>query len=215
MKATKSSSAKVFAMIVLAVGALVGSVMQSDGAQAAQHPTNNLPASLGAPSSGPSHASTSRNNRPAAVCSNPYVLYNGYSGKVLEVYHSGTANGSNVDQWAYNGTLTQKWCTYVVDHVDSLPVYELVNDNSGKCLDLSNGNTSNGANVWQWDCLHNANQQWVVTVVDNSWVFAPNTTKNSDCGWCYVMEVYAAGTADGDNVDLWVSHDGANQRWHQ
>lgn len=154
--------------------------------------------------------------QPAAVCSNPYVLYNKHSGKVLEVYHSQTNDGANVDQWTANGTPTQQWCTYLIDHWQNnpnFPIYEVVNNNSGKCLDLTNGNTTNGANIQQWACLGDPQQQWVVTVVNNSYQFWPLTVANTNLGLSYLMEVYNWGTANGDNVDLWRSMDDANQEW--
>ncbi len=150
----------------------------------------------------------------AAACS-PVVLYNRHSGKVLEVYHSSTADGATVDQWSYNGSNTQKWCLSFIEYHNGLPEYYVVNHNSGKCLDLANGTTANGAKVQQWRCNGNPQQQWAVTQpASHVYMLAPNTIANIDQGWSYVLEVNGWSTANGGKVDIWQSHIGANQEWN-
>lgn len=160
------------------------------------------------------HGYAPRTATPNAYCTGASVVYNRHSGKVLEVYGSGTGNGANVDQWAYNGSATQHWCFFEVGQdAGSIPVYEVVNNNSGKCLDLNHGTTANGANIDQWTCIGALNEEWAAFVVNGSYMFAPNTVANSNKGWLYVMEVHGAVTANGGNVDLWTSIDATNEEW--
>ena len=50
----------------------------------------------------------------------------------------------------------------------SQPYFMIVNQNSGKCLDLIGGNTANGANINQWTYDYNGpNQRWALLPTEN------------------------------------------------
>jgi chitinase len=72
-------------------------------------------------------------------------------GNCLDVAGAGTANGTLVDLYPCNGTGAQSW----VHESDG----ELVNTNSGKCLD-DTGWGGSGTQVQIWACADTANQQW-------------------------------------------------------
>jgi glucosylceramidase len=74
-------------------------------------------------------------------------------GKCLDVTGAGTANGTLVDLYTCNGTGAQSW----VAESDG----ELVNTNSGKCLD-DTGYGASGTQVQIWSCTDTSNQQWNV-----------------------------------------------------
>jgi beta-glucosidase len=72
-------------------------------------------------------------------------------GGCLDVDGAGTANGTTVDYYPCNGTAAQTW--------DPQPNGELVNPNSGKCLD-DTGFGGSGTQVQIWTCADSSNQQW-------------------------------------------------------
>ena len=72
-------------------------------------------------------------------------------GKCLDVDGAGTANGTTVDLYDCNGTGAQTW----VPQSNG----ELVNPNSGKCLD-DTGFGGSGTQVQIWSCADSSNQQW-------------------------------------------------------
>ncbi len=72
-------------------------------------------------------------------------------GDCLDVAGAGTANGTLVDLYPCNGTGAQSWT-----HESN---GELVNPNSGKCLD-DTGYGGSGTQVQIWSCGDSANQQW-------------------------------------------------------
>ena len=74
-------------------------------------------------------------------------------GKCLDVEGAGTANGTLVDLYTCNGTGAQNW--------QPMPDGELVNPQSGRCLDdnIDNGGGS-GTQLQIWDCWDGSNQQW-------------------------------------------------------
>jgi chitinase len=74
-------------------------------------------------------------------------------GDCLDVAGAGTANGTLVDLYPCNGTGAQSWT-----HESN---GELVNTNSGKCLD-DTGFGGSGTQVQIWACADTSNQQWNV-----------------------------------------------------
>jgi hypothetical protein len=74
-------------------------------------------------------------------------------GKCLDVSGAGTANGTLVQLYTCNGTGAQQW----VPQSNG----ELVNSNSGKCLD-DTGFGGSGTQVQIWACADSSNQQWTL-----------------------------------------------------
>ena len=72
-------------------------------------------------------------------------------GMCLDVNAAGTANGTLVDLYTCNGTAAQVW--------DPQSNGELINPNSGKCLD-DTGFGGSGTQVQIWACADSSNQQW-------------------------------------------------------
>ena len=78
------------------------------------------------------------------------------SGKALDVLNGGTADGTNVQIWSYNGGAFQKW--KFVNNGDG--TYKLTDSNSNKMLDVNNAGTTNGTNVQIWTNNSSLGQKW-------------------------------------------------------
>ncbi|HEY3872130.1 MAG TPA: glycoside hydrolase family 3 C-terminal domain-containing protein [Actinocrinis sp.] len=74
-------------------------------------------------------------------------------GMCLDVNGAGTANGTLVDLYTCNGTAAQTW--------QAQSNGELINLNSGKCLD-DTGFGGSGTQVQIWTCGDGTNQQWTL-----------------------------------------------------
>ena len=74
-------------------------------------------------------------------------------GKCLDVAGAGTANGTLVQLYTCNGTAAQSW--------QAQSNGELVNPNSGKCLD-DTGFGGSGTQVQIWACGDSTNQVWTL-----------------------------------------------------
>jgi chitinase len=72
-------------------------------------------------------------------------------GGCLDIDAAGTTNGTTVDYYPCNGTVAQVWIPQSNG--------ELVNPNSGKCLD-DTGYGGSGTQVQIWTCDDTSNQQW-------------------------------------------------------
>jgi glucosylceramidase len=71
----------------------------------------------------------------------------------------------------------------------------------GKCLDVTNGSTTNGNQPQMWTCSSGPNQQWTLG------------TDGTIRGLGKCLDVTGSGTADGTAVQLWDCFGGGNQRW--
>ncbi|MFS8097197.1 ricin-type beta-trefoil lectin domain protein [Lentzea alba] len=71
----------------------------------------------------------------------------------------------------------------------------------GKCLDVTNGSTTNGNQPQMWTCTGGPNQQWTAG------------TDGTIRGLGKCLDVTGNGTADGTAVQLWDCFGGGNQRW--
>jgi hypothetical protein len=74
-------------------------------------------------------------------------------GMCLDVAAAGTANGTLVNLYTCNGTVAQVW--------QPQSNGELINPNSGKCLD-DTGFGGAGTQVQIWACADSSNQQWTL-----------------------------------------------------
>ena len=94
-----------------------------------------------------------------------------------------------------------------VEPTDVQPgVYNLVNVNSNKCVDVDGAYTNDGANVHQWACHGGVNQKWRIEKVGSNYrLTAVHSGK--------VLDVSGASQTDGANVQQWAYGGTNNQLW--
>lgn len=95
--------------------------------------------------------------------------------------------------------------------IDPSRWYQVVNVNSGKCLDATGGGTGNGTAVQQWTCSSgNPNQQWQFQPTTDGHVRV--VSRNATTA---VWDVTggSGATGDGVKVQLWAYGGAANQQW--
>lgn len=85
--------------------------------------------------------------------------------------------------------------------------YQLVNVNSGKCLEIPGGSTAEGATADQWTCDGGTHQLWTRTSVIGGYV----TFTNVHSGKC--LQVAGASTANGAALNQSTCNTGTNQQW--
>ncbi|MEM9491566.1 MAG: RICIN domain-containing protein, partial [Myxococcota bacterium] len=81
-----------------------------------------------------------------------YQIKHDASGKCLEVAGASTSNGANIHLWTCDGDDSQLFSINSLSATSDERDFQIVNKNSGKCVDLAYGNSSNGANIHQWPC---------------------------------------------------------------
>jgi sugar lactone lactonase YvrE len=93
-----------------------------------------------------------------------------HSGKCVDVQNASQEVGATIQQWDCNGTGAQSWWIGPAYPEPGLSEYvNVVNQNSGQCMDVSGGSTANGAPIHQWPCLgtNQANQIWRLKSVES------------------------------------------------
>jgi len=136
-------------------------------------------------------------------------IINANSGKCLEVYHSSTSNAATVDQWSCNGTATQNWHFVRVGTSQGFPVDEVINNHSGKCLEVYHSSTSTGARVDQYACNGTATQHWMYHDPGTGIGFH---LINMNSG--LILEVAHSSTANGAAVDQYLINYTKTQNWY-
>ncbi|MFY1622561.1 arabinofuranosidase catalytic domain-containing protein [Micromonospora sp. WMMD723] len=80
---------------------------------------------------------------------------------------------------------------------------QLVGTQSGRCVDVPNGSTTNGTQVQLWDCTGGTAQRFTRTAGRQLQV------SGSKC-----LDASGQGTGNGTKVIIWDCHEGANQQWN-
>jgi glucosylceramidase len=89
--------------------------------------------------------------------------------------------------------------------------YQVVNTNSGKCVDATNGGTSNGTAVQQWACgTGNTNQEWQFQPTSSGYYEV--VTRNAPTE-AWDVTGGPGATSNGTLIQLWSYGGGTNQQW--
>lgn len=101
------------------------------------------------------------------------------------------------------GGASAKLSYYPVTPVVSGGIYRVVNQCSGKVLDVANSSTADGANVWQWDLNGTNAQRWKI--------------EDTGGGLYKLTAQHSGKVLDADlwssNVQQWTWKGGNNQKW--
>ncbi len=136
-----------------------------------------------------------------------------HSGKCLDVSDASVADGALLHQWTCSapGSANQKWRLVLVP--GTTDTYNLIAWHSGKCADVTDASTADGALVHQWYCYPpgGTNQQWRLVPVPGMYntynLIAVHSGKCAD--------VDQASMYDGALVHQWfcAPPGAANQQW--
>lgn len=87
--------------------------------------------------------------------------------------------------------------------------YNIVNQNSGSCVDDAKHGTTNGSLVQQWACGNQQlNQEWQLQATDSGYFRVVSRQAPS-----FVWDVTHVSTSPGAKIQLWTYGGGANQQW--
>ncbi|WP_310602127.1 RICIN domain-containing protein [Anaerosporobacter sp.] len=143
----------------------------------------------------------------ANVTEGIYYIKNVNSGLYMDVANGTNANGTAIQQWAYNGYDAQKFKLVP----DGKGYYYILTgaSNYTRSIDINGGSANDGAEAVQWEYWGGDMQKYIITQnADGSVSFL---TKAS--GANAALEVYANSTANGAKVDQWSYWSGPTQCW--
>jgi uncharacterized protein (DUF1800 family) len=99
-------------------------------------------------------------------------------------------------------------CMSAVTSVQAQSVtYELVARSSGRCLDVTDLSTANGARIQQWTCHGGSHQQWLVQPAGEGYSIVVSVLSGK------ALDVADWSLADGGAIQQWDIHGGNNQQW--
>jgi hypothetical protein len=99
---------------------------------------------------------------------------------------------------------------YTADNsIDSNAWYNVINQNSGACVDATGFGTTNGTGVQQWACGNQqSNQEWQFQPTDSGFFKVVSRGAPAE-GW----DATNFGTTNGTLIQIWQFGGGANQQW--
>lgn len=87
--------------------------------------------------------------------------------------------------------------------------YNVVNQNSGSCVDATGFGTTNGTAIQQWACGNQqSNQEWQFQPTDSGYVKVATRGAPTE-----IWDVTNLGTTNGTPIQLWQFGGGTNQQW--
>jgi hypothetical protein len=154
----------------------------------------------------------SNNHSPAqtfrftAVGGGYYTIRNVATGKYIDVSGAKGTPGTNVHQWQSNGTDAQRWKPVATNDGDGS--YYLMSACGGLYLDMQHAGTTAGTNLWIYTPNGSGAQKFflnkvVPTVTDGTYNL---TSALSTSSRTVVLDVSAASSANGANIQVWQSN---------
>ncbi len=94
---------------------------------------------------------------------NYYQIKHAATGKCLDVFNEYTASGTKVQLWTCGSGTNQLWSISSNSSTSNGRDFKIVGVGSGKCIDLSGGQSTNGAQIQIWTCdSTNTNQNFAL-----------------------------------------------------
>lgn len=126
-----------------------------------------------------------------------------------DVSGAGTSNGTNIQAYSCNGTLAQEWTLTPVTTTLGTG-YQIVNKNSGECLDINANSVADGGTAHQWQCLgaSQLSQVWQIFAFGSSYEIV-----SLNSGKC--LDLTSGSTTNGNVLQQWSCGQGSNlnQLW--
>jgi hypothetical protein len=136
----------------------------------------------------------------------PYQFRNDFSHLCMNVTSGSTADGGRIEQWDCYGGTPEQWRLDPIATVNGKQYYEVVNVNSGKCLDVPGGNTAGGVELQQWSCWGGDMQLWALFGTGTSSL----TVRNLRSGLCLDDKDWGGA---GAALQQWDCNQAAVQTW--
>jgi Ricin-type beta-trefoil lectin domain-like len=150
---------------------------------------------------------------PAAAAVTPYLFINNASHLCMDVTGGSTADNARVQQWYCYDSPIQRWSMVYVKAVGATLYYELVNQNSKRCLDVPGGSRAAGVELQQWGCWGGDMQLWAVET--QSSIQSPVATsrlRNLMTGMCVDDKDWS--NTRGTSLQQWDCNDLPPQQWY-
>lgn len=138
-------------------------------------------------------------------------IKNAYTGKYLDVAGGNIENGTNVQQYEFNGTNAQKWGLYSYGDGNYTIVSELNSDGThyNRVLDVSNGLNGENINVHLWE--NNGSDAQKFSICKTNYSTYVIFSKVSNYEKCVQLDGFPCNNSANVDQYSWVAT--ANQCW--
>ena len=127
-------------------------------------------------------------------------------GKVIEIKDTNLANGAVIQLWD-EWDKPKKWQLWKFEKVGKYDDYRLINQLSGKMLDLIAEGTTNGSWAHQWERTDAQSQIWFLQPTPDG----KFKIMSKPCG--RVLDIVGLNAEDGARLQIWDDVEGDNQHW--
>ena len=139
--------------------------------------------------------------------SGTYYIKNAYSGLYLDVNGGASANGTNIQQWTYNGYASQQFNLVYLG--SGYYAIKTVCSGSSQALDVWARSSADGTNIATYSYSGGTNQQFkFVKQSDGSYAILTRMSGDNSC-----LDDYNWSKSAGGNVVQWNYWGGACQKW--
>ncbi|HEU4701394.1 MAG TPA: RICIN domain-containing protein, partial [Conexibacter sp.] len=142
-----------------------------------------------------------------------YRLVSRHSGKCLSLSANNGASGTPIIQWDCSGAPNPgDGQVFTLVPIDGNGQFFYLKINStGKCVDVTAANPSDGAYLQEWDCIGGqTNQHWQIVPISGQPPYEALIARHS--GKC--MDVLGLATGNGARIGQWGCWWGGNQQWY-
>lgn len=139
-----------------------------------------------------------------------FFIKNVCTGQYLDVSGGVAANGTNVQQYKYNGTDSQKWYIHYNEDGTFSIFTKLASSNGySYALDISNGSSANYANVQIYGYNATDSQKFSIYVADNErLIFYTKVSNNTKA-----IVLNGPTFEQGGNIDQYTYQGHVNEQW--
>lgn len=146
-----------------------------------------------------------------------YQILSRYTGRSLDVAGAGVANGTNIQMWTDNDSRAQRWRITDTGATKTvagkvLSVYDVVNVNANKSMDVAGGGTKPATNVQVWAKNNTDAQRWIFLPVEpfrSGGVYEIRSRMDTRMA----LDVASASRNDGANIRIWSASGSNAQRF--
>lgn len=124
----------------------------------------------------------------------------------LDVYDARSADRTNVQLYASNGTNAQQW--KLLDLGNGYYAIQSKVSGEKKCLDVSGGTAKSGTNVWLFHWNGSNAQQWKFVDAGDGYYYICSRLNENLC-----LDVWDARSANGTNVQVYTRNNTNAQKW--
>ncbi|MFB9930333.1 RICIN domain-containing protein [Amycolatopsis halotolerans] len=121
--------------------------------------------------------------------------------KCVDVRGGKTDDGTRIDEWTCNGTVSQEFTIVPLGNG-----YSLIKTYWGKCVDVRGGKTDDGTRIDEWTCNGTVSQEFTIVPLGNGYSLIKTY-------WGKCVDVRGGKSDDNTDIDEWTCNGTVSQEF--